>query len=145
MTEDRLKEIEARLERAPQPNWKIDWNDDGSFDLLYACEPGIPDDYSHCYIFRSVHFAESWSRESIELIEKAPEDVRYLLGQLRDVLFVQRNTAHCLKASEEENARLREALKHSQAAMTYAYEDHNDQYYLNVQKQIREALEGSEK
>lgn len=29
-----------------------------------------------------------------------------------------------------------EVLKHCEAAMTYAYEDHCDQYYLNVKEKI---------
>jgi len=33
-----------------------------------------------------------------------------------------------------------EALDHANAAMGYAYEDHLDQYYKNVQKIIDEAL-----
>lgn len=32
------------------------------------------------------------------------------------------------------------ALKCADAAMTYAFEDHSDQYYLNVQNNIRETL-----
>ena len=33
-----------------------------------------------------------------------------------------------------------EVLKHGCAAMTYAYEDHVDQYYLNVLKDFQKAL-----
>lgn len=34
----------------------------------------------------------------------------------------------------------RGALSHCKAAMKYAYEDHSDQYYLNVLEQIETAL-----
>ena len=47
------------------------------------------------------------------------------------------------KAQCDEELRIaREALKFCRGAMTYAYEDHCDQYYLNVRDKIDEALAG---
>jgi hypothetical protein len=135
MTEDRLKEIEARLNAAtPGPWYKRDEFDImGSrigYDIVFHDH-----DKDTGVILGQYDLPEN---DTAEFIANAPTDIAWLLSLAKEAKDINTRFA-------EENARLREALKHSQAAMTYAYEDHNDQYYLNVQKQIREALEGGEK
>jgi molecular chaperone GrpE (heat shock protein) len=45
-----------------------------------------------------------------------------------------------LKKERAKSLALRDALEKTKGAMTYAYEDHVDQYYLNVLENIEKAL-----
>jgi hypothetical protein len=60
---------------------------------------------------------EQW--DDLTFIAYAIDDLKYLIARIE---------------------KLHEVLAHADAAMTYAYEDHGDQYYLNVQAQIRELV-----
>lgn len=51
---------------------------------------------------------------------------------LKDTLRIDELNLRCLE--------LEKALKHAQAAMTYAYEDRADQYYLNVKEILDKVL-----
>ena len=65
------------------------------------------------------------------------------LGRL-DEARGQRDAARevCAQLKQIES-RQHAQLKHCRAAMTYAYEDHGDQYYLNVRNDIDTALKQS--
>lgn len=83
--------------------------------------------------------------EDIHVIEySAYQEAQAIIEDLRR--HEKRRThenIRCRKELRESKARelkLVEALKKCKGAMNYAYEDHSDQYYLNVKEEIEKAL-----
>lgn len=101
-------------------------------------------------------------KKAYEALLKENEELKVFIKKMADHMtdycdksdeFVKTYLELCDKyeAALRENQKLREyrdvveglveALSHSKAAMTYAYEDHADGYYLNTKEVIDQALE----
>lgn len=84
-----------------------------------------------------------WLQWSDEFVDKIgcpdyPQLTLSLIQEYVDELKVNQSAYDALKQQAQ---KMREALAKTRGAMTYAYEDRCDQYYLNVKDDIEQALE----